>query len=95
MTQFDDTSIIAKAAHLAHASGRTLEEAEVLFRRTFLVVALKDCRGNQCKTARVLGIHRNTLSRHIALLGIEVEHVAKKKPYAVKADARRREQLIP
>lgn len=39
-------------------------------RKAFILVALTDNHGNQCKTARALGMHRNTLGRVLAELGI-------------------------
>jgi len=34
---------------------------------------LQENKGNQCKTARQLGMHRNTLSRTIAELGLDIK----------------------
>jgi hypothetical protein len=34
---------------------------------------LQDCKGNQCKAARQLGMHRNTLSRTIAELKLDAK----------------------
>jgi Fis family transcriptional regulator, factor for inversion stimulation protein len=39
-------------------------------RKAFICVALEDNHGNQCKTASALGMHRNTLARALAELGI-------------------------
>ena len=44
-----------------------LDEAVGVFEKKFIQTALERTRGNQCKAAEVLGVHRNTLSRKIAL----------------------------
>ncbi|HKD45092.1 MAG TPA: helix-turn-helix domain-containing protein, partial [Candidatus Angelobacter sp.] len=38
----------------------------------FLINVLQQNRGNQCKAARELGMHRNTLSRTLAELKLDV-----------------------
>lgn len=54
-----------------HAGGITYEEAVREFRKRFLIEVLSHHRGNQCKAAKELGMHRNTLSRAIAELDID------------------------
>jgi DNA-binding NtrC family response regulator len=43
--------------------GLRLDEAVKTFTRRFLMLTLKNCQGNQCKAAGVLGVHRNTVTR--------------------------------
>ena len=45
--------------------GILLEEAMTEFEKKFIRRVLEHSRGNQCRAARILGIHRNTLSRKI------------------------------
>jgi Fis family transcriptional regulator, factor for inversion stimulation protein len=45
--------------------GILLEEALTEFEKKFIRRVLEHSRGNQCRAAKVLGIHRNTLSRKI------------------------------
>ena len=45
--------------------GILLEEAVTDFEKKFIKRALEQTAGNQCRAAKVLGIHRNTLSRKI------------------------------
>jgi Fis family transcriptional regulator, factor for inversion stimulation protein len=45
--------------------GILLEEAVTDFEKKFIKRALERTAGNQCRAAKVLGIHRNTLSRKI------------------------------
>lgn len=52
------------------AGGITYDEAVREFRRRFLIEVLASHRGNQCKAAKELGVHRNTLSRMLAELDI-------------------------
>lgn len=76
-------------------------EAVRMFRQRFIVAALKDSvngngRPNQCKAAKALGMHRNTLCRLIVELGIELPgppQVRRVRPYAVKVDGRRKLNL--
>ncbi len=53
------------------AGGITYAEAVREFKRRFLLQVLTRHKGNQCKAAEDLQIHRNTLSRMIAELGID------------------------
>jgi len=45
--------------------GILLEEAVTEFEEKFIKRVLERSNGNQCRAAKVLGIHRNTLSRKI------------------------------
>lgn len=45
--------------------GILLEEAVTEFEKKFIRRVLERSNGNQCRAAKVLGIHRNTLSRKI------------------------------
>jgi DNA-binding NtrC family response regulator len=42
------------------------------FKKRFILTVLQENKGNQCRAARELGMHRNTLSRTIAELKIDV-----------------------
>ena len=53
------------------ASGIGYNDAVRAFKRHFLLGVLADHRGNQCKAAKELGVHRNTLSRMLAELEID------------------------
>lgn len=54
-----------------YASGITYEEAVREFRRRYIQEVLGNNKGNQCKAARELGVHRNTLSRIMADLELD------------------------
>ena len=47
-------------------------EAVREFKKRFIVTVLEENKGNQCKAARELGMHRNTLSRTMQELRIDV-----------------------
>ena len=47
-------------------------EAVREFKKRFIVTVLQENQGNQCRAARQLGMHRNTLSRTISDLKIDV-----------------------
>jgi Fis family transcriptional regulator, factor for inversion stimulation protein len=53
------------------AGGITYNEAVREFKRRYLLAVLANNKGNQCKAAKELGMHRNTLSRTIAELDID------------------------
>jgi len=54
-------------------SGITYAEAVCEFKKKFIQIVLQDSNGNQCKAARRLGMHRNTLSRTIADLKLDAK----------------------
>jgi DNA-binding NtrC family response regulator len=53
--------------------GLTLEQARREFERQFIVASLKSNRGNFCRSAKSLGVHRNTLRNKVSDLGIGCE----------------------
>ncbi len=55
-----------------HHGGILYSEAVREFKRRFILSVLEANKGNQCKAARELGMHRNTLSRTIAELDVDV-----------------------
>lgn len=59
--------------------GITYNETVRFTKRGYVVAVLKDCRGNQCKAARRLGMHRNTLARTIEELHIDLKQLEKEK----------------
>jgi Fis family transcriptional regulator, factor for inversion stimulation protein len=58
-----------------HSTGVRYDEAVRQFKRQYLLEVLRAHRGNQCKAAEELGMHRNTLSRTMAELELEVAEV--------------------
>lgn len=55
-----------------HTSGILYSEAVREFKKRFIMNVLQQNKGNQCKAARELGMHRNTLSRTITELKLDV-----------------------
>ena len=55
-----------------YKSGIFYSEAVREFKKRFIITVLEENNGNQCKAARQLGMHRNTLSRTIAELKVDV-----------------------
>jgi DNA-binding NtrC family response regulator len=64
-----------------YKSGILYGEAVREFKKRFILNVLAENHGNQCKAARELGMHRNTLSRTISELKLDVR--------ALRADTRR------
>jgi len=54
--------------------GIQFDEAIVEFEKKFIKRVLDRSRGNQSRAARLLGIHRNTLSRKIGLYKLDHRH---------------------
>lgn len=50
-------------------------EAVREFKKRFILTVLQESKGNQCRTARTLGMHRNTLSRTLSELKIDVHQL--------------------
>ncbi len=55
-----------------YKSGILYSEAVREFKKRFLLSVLEENHGNQCKAARELGMHRNTLSRTITELKVDI-----------------------
>ncbi|MGI9101336.1 MAG: helix-turn-helix domain-containing protein [Terriglobales bacterium] len=64
-----------------YKSGILYSEAVREFKKRFILTVLQSNQGNQCKAARELGMHRNTLSRTITELKVDAR--------ALRADSRR------
>lgn len=54
-----------------HSSGVTYTEAVKQFKKRFVLEVLAHHKGNQCKAADELGMHRNTLSRLLTELDMD------------------------
>jgi Fis family transcriptional regulator, factor for inversion stimulation protein len=62
-------------------------EAVREFKKRFILTVLEENKGNQCKAARELGMHRNTLSRTMQELKIDVRQLrmgAKRPPRSAR-----------
>jgi Fis family transcriptional regulator len=58
-----------------HESGILYSEAVREFKKRFIMNVLDRNHGNQSKAARELGMHRNTLSRTIAELNLDLSEL--------------------
>jgi DNA-binding NtrC family response regulator len=70
-----------------YTGGILYSEAVREFKKRFILTVLEQNNGNQCKAARELGMHRNTLSRTIDELKIDVRAVrdgAKRPPRSAR-----------
>lgn len=61
---------LERLARLMHSGGITYTEATREFKRRYILHVLNANKGNQCRAARELGMHRNTMSRTIAELSL-------------------------
>ena len=65
-------------------------EAVREFKKRFILTVLQENNGNQCRAARQLGMHRNTLSRTISELKIDMRQlraVVKRPPRSARPAA--------
>ena len=65
-------------------------EAVREFKKRFIATVLTENKGNQCRAARQLGMHRNTLSRTIGELKIDIREFrdgAKRPPRSARPAA--------
>jgi Fis family transcriptional regulator len=70
-----------------YEAGIGCAEAVREFQKAFILAVLKDQRGNQCKAAKKLGMHRNTLGRTIRDLDIDIGATqAREKPRPVRSE---------
>jgi DNA-binding NtrC family response regulator len=60
--------------------GLTLEQARREFEKQFIVASLRCNEGNFCRSARSLGVHRNTLRNKITNLGMSDSDFAEARP---------------
>jgi DNA-binding NtrC family response regulator len=60
-----------------HAAGIGYADAVREFKRRYILEVLSRHRGNQCKAAEELGMHRNTLSRTLAELEMDSAQIRK------------------
>jgi len=58
-----------------YKSGILYSEAVREFKKRFIITVLQENHGNQCRAARELGMHRNTLSRTIEELRVDMRAV--------------------
>ncbi|HTS57540.1 MAG TPA: helix-turn-helix domain-containing protein [Terriglobales bacterium] len=71
-------------------------EAVREFKKRFIVTVLQENQGNQCRAARQLAMHRNTLSRTISDLKIDVGQLragAKRPPRSARPMAYEKKAL--
>jgi hypothetical protein len=58
-----------------HAAGISYSDAVRQFKKRYILEVLAHHRGNQCKAATELGMHRNTLSRTLAELHMDTAQI--------------------
>lgn len=58
-----------------HSAGVSYADAVRQFKKRFLLEVLEHNKGNQCKAAEELGMHRNTLSRTLAELDLDTAQI--------------------
>lgn len=64
--------------------GVTLEQARREFEKQFIVAALRSNKGNFSRSARCLGVHRNTLRNKVTDLGIGVDEIGRSRASAAR-----------
>jgi DNA-binding NtrC family response regulator len=79
-----------------HAAGVAYTDAVREFKKRYILEVLSRHRGNQCKAADELGMHRNTLSRTLAELDMDSAEIRKgiKRPVRSVRPARPGLQIV-
>ena len=79
-----------------HSAGLSYTDAVREFKRRFILEVLARHRGNQCKAAEELGMHRNTLSRTLTELGLDSAQIrqAMRRPPRPVRPARPNLQIV-
>ena len=80
-----------------HAAGVEYAEAVREFKKRYILEVLSRHRGNQCKAAEELGMHRNTLSRTLTELGMDSAQIRRgmrRPPRSVRPAARPGLQIV-
>jgi DNA-binding NtrC family response regulator len=70
-----------------HSAGVAYSDAVREFKKRYILEVLALHRGNQCKAAAELGMHRNTLSRTLSELGLDsaqVRQAMRRPPNSVR-----------
>ncbi len=60
-----------------HSAGMSYSDSVRQFKRRYILEVLAHHKGNQCKAATELGMHRNTLSRTLAELDLNTAAIRK------------------
>lgn len=60
--------------------GLTLEQARGEFEKQFILASLRQSEGNFSRSAKYLGVHRNTLRNKLTSLGIKPNDYAAARP---------------
>jgi Fis family transcriptional regulator len=60
-----------------HSAGMSYADSVRQFKRRYILEVLAHHKGNQCKAATELGMHRNTLSRTLAELDLNTAQIRK------------------
>ena len=58
-----------------HSAGLSYTDAVKQFKKRYILEVLSQHKGNQCKAAEELGMHRNTLSRTLAELDLDTTQI--------------------
>ncbi len=72
-----------------HTAGIAYSDAVREFKKRYILEVLALHRGNQCKAAEELGMHRNTLSRTLTELGLDSAQIRqgmRRPPNSVRPD---------
>ena len=79
-----------------HSANVSYDDAVREFKKRFILEVLSRHRGNQCKAAEELGMHRNTLSRTLAELDMDTAQIKKglRKPPRSVRPARASLQIV-
>lgn len=89
-----ETSLISQSVMAARGAGLTLDEFRRVASLEFIIATLAANKWNQCRSAKELGMHRNTLSRTCDTLGIDIRAMRERKkvPQSTRREANGKRQ---
>ncbi len=82
--QYPTSTQLDAVVHQMSKAGMVFSEAVREFRKGLVLTVLRDLNWNKTKTARALGMHRNTLSRTLRELDLDIR--ALRQPELIDAD---------
>lgn len=82
LNEFNLNGRLSQIVDVLVSRGITLAQARREFERQFIVASLRQNDGNLGRSARSLGIHRNTLRNKVSNLGISADELHRANPGA-------------
>lgn len=80
-------AVLMYLVKVARSANVGISDITKALQRQYILTVLTECKFNQCHAAKAMGIHRNTLTRNMAQLGIERRATTWKRSASWKAQS--------